>query len=133
MSDRLFIYGTLLDGHQPPEMKELCRRLRRVAGGTVRGFLYDLGPYPAVTIGGTDRFIRGELVEIDSDQTWDALDRYEGCPRVGEGDGLYSRVRTTATLETGESVDCWIYVYNRDLSSAKVIESGCWRTHRGLL
>jgi gamma-glutamylcyclotransferase (GGCT)/AIG2-like uncharacterized protein YtfP len=133
VSDRLFIYGTLLDGHQPPDMQALCRRLRRIAPATVQGFPYDLGPYPAVTIGGTSSHILGELVEIDCDETWDALDRYEGCPRQGEGDGLYSRVRTTATLESGESVDCWIYVYNRDLSRAKVIESGCWRTHRGLL
>jgi gamma-glutamylcyclotransferase (GGCT)/AIG2-like uncharacterized protein YtfP len=129
----LFIYGTLLDGHQPPQMQSVCRRLCRVAPATVQGFLYDLGPYPAVTVCGTTSRILGEIVEIDCDQTWHALDRYEGCPRQGEGDGLYSRVRTTATLKSGESVDCWIYVYNCDLSRAKVIESGCWRTHRGLL
>jgi gamma-glutamylcyclotransferase (GGCT)/AIG2-like uncharacterized protein YtfP len=133
VSDRLFIYGTLLPGHAPTSMATICRKLKPVAPAQVSGRLYDLGSYPAVTIGSTDRMIRGELVEVDSDATWRALDEYEGCPQAGGGDGLFCRVRTVATLESGESVDCWIYIYNRDVSTANVIESGCWRTHRGLL
>ena len=134
MSDhRLFIYGTLLPGCTPKSMAAIAAALKPIGRARVTGLLYDLGPYPAVTIGETAGQILGELVEVDSDKTWDALDRYEGCPRQGEGDGLYSRVRTTATLDSGESLDCWIYVYNRDLAQAQVIESGCWRTHRGLL
>ena len=76
--------------------------------------------------------VAGDL-EVADEQTWTALDRYEGCPRPGAGAGLFRRIRTVATIDAGETVDCWIYVYNRDLSRAKRVESGCWRTHRGLL
>ena len=130
--NRLFIYGTLLPGCAPASMAGICKRLTPIAPARIQGTLYSLGPYPAITLGG-DSFVAGELIEIDSDETWRELDRYEGCPRQGGGDGLFQRVRTSATLVgSGESVECWSYVYNRDLSRAKVIKSGCWRTHRGL-
>jgi gamma-glutamylcyclotransferase (GGCT)/AIG2-like uncharacterized protein YtfP len=134
MPELLFVYGTLLPGLAPASMRAICDRLTHVSPATVRGSLYDLGPYPAVISGGST-LVRGELLEIDSDDTWRSLDRYEGCPRPGEGNGLFRRVRTVATLPSGESVDCWIYVYDRDLSRAraKLVECGCWRTYRGLL
>jgi gamma-glutamylcyclotransferase (GGCT)/AIG2-like uncharacterized protein YtfP len=133
MAERLFVYGTLLPGHAPPSMAGLRCKLKSVAPATVRGRLYDLGAYPAVVMEGESACVRGELVEVDSDATWRALDEYEGCPRPGEGNGLFRRVRTIATLDSGESADCWVYVYDRDLGDAKVIDSGCWRTHRGLM
>ena len=132
MSDLLFVYGTLLPGHAPRGMRAVCERLKHVGPATIAGQLFDLGPYPAVVTGSSDR-VRGELVEVTDEQTWTALDRYEGCPRPGEGDGLFTRVRTTSTTAAGETVDCWVYVYNSDLSHAKLVECGCWRTHRGLL
>src|SRR5206468_137962 len=114
MRDYLFIYGTLLPGHVPPEMAATCRRLRHVGPATARGRLYDLGPYPAAILD-DGHLMHGELVEVDHPQTWRELDQYEGCPRPGDGSGLFQRVRTTAVLQSGGVVDCWIYVYNRDL------------------
>jgi gamma-glutamylcyclotransferase (GGCT)/AIG2-like uncharacterized protein YtfP len=70
------------------------------------------------------------MVEIDCEATWAALDRYEGCPRSGEGDGLFRRVRTVATLADGRRLDCFVYVYERDLAGARRIDGGCWRTYR---
>jgi gamma-glutamylcyclotransferase (GGCT)/AIG2-like uncharacterized protein YtfP len=128
----LFIYGSLLPGYMPESMAAICRNLKTVAPARTSGKLYDLGPYPGATIGG-DSVILGQLVEVDSEATWRALDEYEGCPRPGGPDGLYRRIRTLATLESGETVDCWIYVYNHSLADARVVESGCWRTHRGLM
>jgi gamma-glutamylcyclotransferase (GGCT)/AIG2-like uncharacterized protein YtfP len=113
-------------------MAAVCRRLRFLGPATVRGRLYDLGAYPAAMLDGSnDSRIRGQLVEIDEESVWQELDRYESCPRPGEDDGLFRRVCTTATVSLGQTMDCWIYVYNRDLREAKVVESGCWRTHRG--
>jgi len=132
MGDLLFVYGTLLPGHAPRSMHAVCERLKHVGGATIVGQLFDLGPYPAVVTGASG-LVRGALVEVADEQTWTALDRYEGCPRPGEAAGLFRRIRTVATIDAGETVDCWIYVYNRDLSRAKRVESGCWRTHRGLL
>ena len=131
MADLLFIYGTLLPGHAPPAMASVCRRLRPDGAATLAGRIYDLGHYPGVTLS-TDGIVFGELVEVPDEQTLAALDDYEGCPREGEGDGLFRRVRAIATRrEDGRSVDCWVYVYERDLDHARVIPSGCWRTHVG--
>src|SRR5437868_1610308 len=117
MGDYLFIYGTLLPGFEPRAMSQLCRRLNSIGPATIRGQLFDLGPYPAVVIDAARAgSVRGEVVEVDGDATWQELDRYEGCPREGQGDGLFRRLRTVATCDTGESVNCWVYVYNRDLS-----------------
>ena len=132
MPELLFVYGTLLPGLAPPSMRPICDRLTPVGPATVQGSLYDVGPYPAVVTGG-ENVVHGELLEIDGDDTWRSFDLYEGCPGPGEGDGLFRRIRTVATTDTGESLDCWIYVYDRDLSRAKLVESGCWRTHLTLL
>ena len=131
MNDHLFIYGTLLPEFAPASMAAITRRLRSLGPARVVGKIYDLGHYPAVTVGeASDGFVRGEVVEVDGDDTWRAMDRYEGCPREGEGDGLYRRIRTVSTLDSGEAIECWIYVYNRDLAKGLLIESGCWRTHK---
>src|SRR5262245_50986918 len=107
MDDLLFIYGTLLPGHAPDSMANISRNLQTIAPARVNGLLYDLGPYPAASVG-SDRFIEGELVEVGGDATWRLLDEYEGCPRPDEGDGLFRRIRTVATLKSGEAMDCWI-------------------------
>ncbi|MEO6436024.1 MAG: gamma-glutamylcyclotransferase family protein [Tepidisphaeraceae bacterium] len=135
MADHLFIYGTLLPGHVPAAMAAVCDRLRPIGRATIAGQLYDLGHYPGAVVGdgiigggiingGT---IAGEIVEIDGDDIWLALDRYEGCPRDGGGDGLFRRVRALATMHDGQRVECWVYVYQRDLSHARRITGGCWR------
>src|SRR2546422_685375 len=94
MPDLLFVYGTLLPGHAPSEMTAVCRRLRHIGPATVRGRLYDLGPFPAAVLEDSNSSLRGELVEVDYHDTWRELDLYEGCPRPGEGDGLFRRVQT---------------------------------------
>jgi len=133
MPEMLFIYGSLLPGCAPPAMADLCKRLKRIGPARVRGRLYDLGDYPAMVFIKEFGGVRGEVVEVDSDETWQALDEYEGCPHPAAGDGLFRRVWTIAMFDNGEKVNCWVYVYMRELGNAKPIESGCWRTHRGLL
>lgn len=133
MSDFLFVYGTLLPGQAPASMREVCDRMQSLGGASVTGILYDLGAYPGVVIGSTGRTVRGEVIEVDCEDTWRRLDRYEGCPQPNGEDGLFRRVKTVAALESGESIECWVYVYNRALRRARVVESGCWRTHRSSL
>jgi gamma-glutamylcyclotransferase (GGCT)/AIG2-like uncharacterized protein YtfP len=129
MADLLFIYGTLLPGHVPPAMRAVCARLRTVGPATLNGRLYDLGHYPGIVVG-NHGMVRGELVEVPDRATWDALDRYEGCPREGESEGLFRRIRATATRgEDRQTVECWVYIYHRDLAHARPIEGGCWEAH----
>ena len=128
MKDYLFVYGTLLDGAAPAAMEAVCRRLRRCGPAVVFGTLYDLGSYPGIVLEG-DKLVSGEVVGVSSASMWLRLDTYEGFDRANPERSLYRRERTRATLADGEAVDCWVYVYNRDLGDAAMIDCGCWRTH----
>jgi gamma-glutamylcyclotransferase (GGCT)/AIG2-like uncharacterized protein YtfP len=129
----LFIYGSFLLEAAPPQIRNLCTRLHRVAAATVQGTLYDIDGYPALRLEGGDVRVHGEIVSVNSSSVWFRLDTYEGVDRARPQRSLFRRVRTTATAESGERVPCWVYVYNRPLEErgedVRRVESGCWRTH----
>lgn len=133
MSDHLFLYGTLRPGLAPQHLAGYADRLQRVAVGTIPGRLYDLGCYPAAILDpSAETRIVGEVFKLPADQwvlaAFDAYERYD--PSDPEG-SLYHRRQTEAMLQDGKSVECWVYVYNRDVGGAKLIESGNY-TQRGL-
>jgi very-short-patch-repair endonuclease/gamma-glutamylcyclotransferase (GGCT)/AIG2-like uncharacterized protein YtfP len=129
--DLLFIYGSLLPGMEPRAMTDIVRRLNFICDATIRGKLYDFGPFPGVLLDESAGVVKGRIVEVPC-ECWDRLDQYESCPLPDSVDGLYRRVKSTATRDDGEPIECWVYVYNRDVSQAKLVECGCWLTHRGL-
>ncbi len=135
-SQYLFCYGTLLRDTAPQSMASLCRRLPRLAAAAVNGCLYDLGSYPGLILADpTDALdehagsVRGEIVAVQCASDWLRLDAYEGVDHARPQRSLYNRVRTTATTDGGDKVECWVYVYNRQLRQAAKIDSGCWRTY----
>ena len=134
-SQYLFCYGTLLRDTAPQSMASLCRRLPRLAAASVRGSLYDLGSYPGLILATDeladehDDVVRGEVVVVQSASDWLRLDAYEGVDRGRPERSLYNRLRTTATTDAGDKIECWVYVYNRALKHAAKIDSGCWRTY----
>jgi gamma-glutamylcyclotransferase (GGCT)/AIG2-like uncharacterized protein YtfP len=130
-ADRLFIYGSLLSGMEPPAMSDVVRRMKFVCNATIRGKLYDFGPFPGVLLDEAAGVVKGRIVEVPGD-CWDRLDRYEACPLPDSLDGLFRRIKTTARRDDGRPIDCWIYVYNQDISRAKLVETGCWLTHKNL-
>ncbi|MEO6436025.1 MAG: gamma-glutamylcyclotransferase family protein [Tepidisphaeraceae bacterium] len=139
----LFIYGSFLREAAPSSISAWCRRFRRVAGATVAGSLHDVEGYPALCLDPADAAARsdeantgvvpdvvhGEIVSVASAGAWMRLDTYEGVDRARPARALFRRVRTIATTDTGERVECWVYACNRDLEGARRIEGGCWRTH----
>jgi gamma-glutamylcyclotransferase (GGCT)/AIG2-like uncharacterized protein YtfP len=131
VNDLLFIYGSLLPGMEPPAMSDIVRRMKFVCHATIRGKLYDFGPFPGVLLDDTAGIVRGRIVEVPHD-CWSRLDGYESCPLPDSVDGLYRRIETTATRDDGSPIRCWVYVYNQDVSRARLVEGGCWLTHRGL-
>ena len=84
---------------------------QRVAVGTVRGTLYDLGAHPALLLGGDDE-VQGEIWRCPTDRL-PALDRYEGVR-----DGLFRR----AAVRVGDYA-CWIYVAGPGLGPQLVQEA----------
>ena len=51
-----------------------------------------------------DDWVHGELHDLETpDASFPWLDNYEGAE--------FNRVRTTATLASAETLDCWVYRY----------------------
>jgi len=132
MPEYLFTYGTLQPGHVPAAVASAAAQLRSVGEGWVGGALYDFGRYPgailhAASDGNAGRKIFGTVYELPGDPTILArLDDYEECIPDAPGLSEYLRVRHPVQLTNGETLNCWVYVYNRDVSSARVVESGRW-------
>jgi gamma-glutamylcyclotransferase (GGCT)/AIG2-like uncharacterized protein YtfP len=128
MSNYLFAYGTLVPGCEPAQMNSICSQMEPIGEATVRGILYDLGAFPGVVEG--NGVVRGVVLRVPK-VAWGAMDAYEGCPIPGGEGGLFRRIMTRATLDGGEELDCWMYVYARDVRVGRVVPSGDWWCHRG--
>jgi gamma-glutamylcyclotransferase (GGCT)/AIG2-like uncharacterized protein YtfP len=115
MNRFLFVYGTLQVGRAAPEVEPLVKQFRHVDKATVHGILYDLGDYPAAVLVPTESKISGEVLELPPDPlVLRQLDEYEGYDPQRPDQSLFTRVLHPVLLDSGETLTCWIYVYNRD-------------------
>jgi len=115
----VFVYGTLKRG----QSRETCwpRKPTSVESATVRGELYDLGPYPGLIEGGD--VVAGELWRFaaeDMQATFETLDEIEGI--FGREDDEYRRVIVECFLGEQKFIG-WTYHYARraTLTSARRI------------
>ena len=123
----LFVYGTLRQDVQHPLARLLGARATHRGRAEAAGRLVDLGPYPGVVEG--EGVVVGDLYRLDREGRIDLLarlDAYEGCPRPGEGPGLFVRTTSTAGMEVGDRVPCWIYHYARPVAPGRDVPSGDW-------
>lgn len=128
MTHPLFLYGTLLPDLVRGAIGQTVAQLAPLGAATVPGRLYDLGPYPGAVLEPADDVIVGNLFRLPEDPAvLAALDTYEGCPPHSTEDGLFVRVRGTATTDGGEARACWVYVYNRDVAGMQQIRGGDYR------
>ena len=130
----LFVYGTLREGAGHALARRLASRARAVRPAEVAGRLFDLGPYPGLRprAGRRAPRVHGDLVqlaEVGRNELLADLDAYEGCPRPGQGPGLFQRVEALARCEGSKSVSCWVYVYARPIEGAREVRSGDWLAH----
>jgi gamma-glutamylcyclotransferase (GGCT)/AIG2-like uncharacterized protein YtfP len=120
----VFFYGTLMRGFDLRRRVSIDDRLRFMGRATIKGALFDLGPYPAAvsTIQGC---IHGELYEMDrSNDVLEILDRAEGYRREDPAKSLYVRRVTAARSDGGRVVPAWAYFYKASLAGARRIPSG---------
>lgn len=113
---KLFVYGTLKG-----------QALR--SGGkraTIKGKLYDLGPFPAVMLDG-DHTIHGVAFDV-TDEQMAGFDRYEGVPH------LYTREKTTADI-SGTSEEVYVYQFASDPSDrgARLLSGGEWEGNQRVI
>jgi gamma-glutamylcyclotransferase (GGCT)/AIG2-like uncharacterized protein YtfP len=108
----LFVYGTLHPDRAPAEMLPTVSRLKVIGPATMTGTLHNLGPYPGVTLPGT-QIIPGHLFQLPEDSAVLAvLDTYEGFDPRHPETSLFLRIEHIATLPTGTHEPCWLYLYN---------------------
>lgn len=102
----VFAYGTLKRGQC--RQRYWPRQPVRIVAATIRGRLYDLGPFPAL-LEGSD-VIEGELWQFapgDMEQTLAVLDEVEQA--AGEGRHLYERRVVYCTTAQGDEIPAWVY------------------------
>lgn len=132
VSKYLFIYGTLMPEHAPGVISGAVKKLCYVGTASAQGRLYDLGEYPGAVLDPSSRTeIRGRLFILPEDESLlKSLDEYEGFNPNDPEKSLFAREETTVTLESGQEVPCWIYIYNQDVSEAKLISGGDYLKYR---
>src|SRR5438445_412716 len=120
----LFVYGTLRPECAPASVAPLVSRMSILSPATIRGRMYDIGSYPGVVLNDSAALIHGVVLTGATQELLALLDAYEGCDPHDTGNALYRRQRCRVTLPDGQSLDAWIYVYNRDVSDSRLIPSG---------
>jgi gamma-glutamylcyclotransferase (GGCT)/AIG2-like uncharacterized protein YtfP len=123
VTEYLFAYGTLQPGPAPAEIAAAVAGLRIVGAGRVRGVLYDLGAYlGAVLDAGAPANIKGTVFALpDPAGILSELDAYEEFDPTTPETSLFVRELHAVKLDSGATLMCWIYLYNRDPAGARVL------------
>ena len=125
ISDRLFVYGTLMRGFDHPMAKLLSRSAEFCGDARCRGRLYLVKHYPGLVLSDDpEDVVFGELYRLRApDAAFATLDEYEGCG-PGVASPQYLRLVLPVTLDDGTVSEAWTYVYNRPVAKLKRIASG---------
>ncbi len=126
----VFVYGTLMQGgfwHGPAAKAGIAAITPAQANGT----LFDLGDYPALTLGAATP-IQGEILTFkDIATALPILDEIEDAAPDGGASGMYRRTIMTVTDQAGQRRRAWAYVMAPEsLGAAPIIASGDWRAHQ---
>jgi gamma-glutamylcyclotransferase (GGCT)/AIG2-like uncharacterized protein YtfP len=124
---RLFVYGTLRRDPRHEMFHVLAKTASFLGEARVAGHLYDLGTYPGMALSSDGRYVKGEIYEVHPLHWSDViqrLDEYEGCSDRDAEPHEYRRELVSAELSSGEPVNAWAYVLNRNAHGLREIQSG---------
>ena len=123
--DLLFVYGTLRRGSGHRMHDVLASGSSFVDRGVFQGRLFLVAHYPgAVASDDSSARVIGDAFRLhDPDPILAKLDRYERCDPK-DPDSPYVRRVEFVTLDSGERVSAWIYLYNRNTEALPLISSG---------
>lgn len=134
MINRVFVYGTLMEGMENYGLIEPY--VLRIAPAILDGAeLYHLVyGYPALVFAGSTACVKGQIVELrDIDKALPLLDELEDFFGKGHPDNLYDRKVSAVYGLSGEAVKAYVYVWARPelLPAIGVpVTDGCWRRYR---
>jgi gamma-glutamylcyclotransferase (GGCT)/AIG2-like uncharacterized protein YtfP len=132
MSSYLFAYGTLQPEYAPPAIAHAVAKLHPIGRGSTSGVLYDLGGYPGAVLGpSTEKTIEGFVLELPEDaNVLRDIDVYEEFDPDAPEKSQFIRVLCPVVLATGGTLQCWIYIYNRNPGFAPILRDGVFRRRR---
>jgi gamma-glutamylcyclotransferase (GGCT)/AIG2-like uncharacterized protein YtfP len=128
----LFVYGTLRAFVDIPMARRLRRCARHVGTARAPGRLYDVGPYPGVTLPRRrSEWVAGDLYELRSPRALlRVLDLYE-AGAAGRERPRFVRVRATVVLADGRRRSAWLYLYRPPVRPQTRIRCGDYARHLG--
>src|SRR3979490_401319 len=126
ISDRLFVYGTLMRGFDHPMATLLSRSADYLGPVTCRGRLYMIKHYPALLLSDDPTYhVRGEVYRLrERDALLEEFDMYEACGEGFPEPTEYLRRILQVIHEDGTAGEAWTYVYNWPVTGLPQIASG---------
>ena len=125
MTDRLFVYGTLMRSSSHALARELKQRATYEGPARYNGRLYRVTHYPGVIASSApDEWVFGDVYTVHDRALLTELDRYEGCGPEDPEPTQYLRLVQPVILTAGPQVEAWVYIYNRPVDQLKRIVSG---------
>ena len=126
ISDRLFVYGTLMRGFDHPMAQLLSRSADFLGEATCRGRLYLIKHYPGLVLSDDPaEVVFGELYRLrDRDAVLGEFDMYEACGEGFPEPTEYLRRMLSVTHADGAAGEAWTYVYNWPVTGLPQIASG---------
>jgi gamma-glutamylcyclotransferase (GGCT)/AIG2-like uncharacterized protein YtfP len=126
ISDRLFVYGTLMRGFDHPMAKLLSRSAEFCGEARCRGRLYLVKHYPGLMLSDDPAdLVFGELYRMrQPDELLREFDMYEACGEGFAEPTEYLRQMLSVMLEDGTVSEAWSYIYNWPVAGLPRIASG---------
>jgi gamma-glutamylcyclotransferase (GGCT)/AIG2-like uncharacterized protein YtfP len=126
ISDRLFVYGTLMRGVDHPMAQLLSRSADFIGEARCRGRLYLVKHYPGLVLSddSTD-VVFGELYRLHQPrELLREFDMYEACGEGFPAPTQYIRQMLEVTRDGQAADEAWTYVYNWPVTGLPRIASG---------
>jgi len=126
ISDRLFVYGTLMRGFDHPMAKLLSKSADFIGEAKCRGRLYRVKHYPGLVLSNdASDIVFGELYRLHApEQLLREFDMYEACGEGFPEPTQYVRQMVQVALADGAASEAWTYVYNWEVAHLPRIASG---------
>jgi gamma-glutamylcyclotransferase (GGCT)/AIG2-like uncharacterized protein YtfP len=126
MSDRLFVYGTLMRGFDHPMARLLSRSADFLSPARCRGRLFLVKHYPGLVLSDDPAdIVFGELFRLRSAaELLRELDMYEACGEGFAEPTEYVRQMLAVTSADGIEGAAWTYIYNWPVAQLARIASG---------
>jgi gamma-glutamylcyclotransferase (GGCT)/AIG2-like uncharacterized protein YtfP len=125
ISDRLFVYGTLMRGFDHPMAQLLSRSADFIGAARCQGRLYLVKHYPGLVLSDDPAdIVFGELFRLHRPaELLREFDIYEACGEGFAEPTQYVRRMLAVTSNDG-AVDAWTYIYNWPVTTLPRIASG---------